>query len=594
MRRLVVCLLLLLACAHGPAYADDLDDAEAQATAGDKAAARTSLTRWLDDEEEARGAEALLRAAQVARALPDIDLVNAVRARAEALEATLEKAPPALDLALGFAYLGLAEESLRLNTGSRVISFYFADATTRADRVPADSPLGETAARLAAGSLYAQGDLAGAVQRLAAHREAVDTVSPRFEALAGRLRYDQGAAMPLQASGHVTPEARALLASAVTSLALAADTETLHARIRRSSRLRLAWAKHRLGNIAEADAAYRATYATGSPEAPMALRGLASLYARDLPKLLAALEAIAAAYPRDTGPLDALRIAHFGNVDPVSGLKVANRRLEIAPEDPESWYRAGYILQGLGLMTGALNHFAAALQRDPSYLVASGNTEMIAQGYSKSDPERACAIYERLLKLRPRDPYVRNNYGFILRDLVSRHTMKLGGGIERIEVGAPAGMLGHLKRCIEVYAEATALIDPENDVDLDEANAWNLAGIINDYGLMLHYFIDVQDAGLAEQQYLRALQMTDYSFKDTYSPNLQRLYGFVLTSGDRDWRWFRIAREAKEAILREELDSDGATVLVPDEGKRAAARRDMTAARARIMQALALDDEDGR
>ena len=55
-----------------------------------------------------------------------------------------------------------------------------------------------------------------------------------------------------------------------------------------------------------------------------------------------------------------------------------------------------------------------------------------------------------------------------------------------------------------------------------------------------------------------------------------------------------LAREAQYAIMAEARDASGALTLVPDERKRAAARRDMEAARARILQALAMDaKEDG-
>ncbi len=593
MRWTALCLLIALACASQPALADSLDTAESHAAAGQKVKARQALATWLDAKEP-REPTALLRAAQLARALPDIDLINTVRAAAEALEGTLESAPPALDLALGFAYLGLAEESLRLRTGSRVISFYFADATTRADRVPATSPYGETAARLAAASLYAQGDLAAAVKRMAAHRAAVETVSPRFEALAGRLQYDAGSALPTDASGRVTAEAAGALRAAATSLATAADSDVLAAGVRRAARLRLAWTHHRLGEIQAADAAYRATYASGTKEASMVLRGLASLHARDAQALFSALAELAARTPTDVAALDATVAAHWKAGQVSDALRSANRRLDRAPQDPAGWVLVAEALRQVGATRAALDHWARALKLDPTNRAARGGIEGTAQRFVASKPARAAEIYERLLRLLPRDPYIRNNYGFILRDMVSRHTTKLRGGIERIKPDAPADTLALLKRCVAVYAEATALIPAENDIELDEAQAWNLAGIVNDYGLIVHYFIEVQDAALAESLYVRALEMTDYGFKDTYAPNLHRLYTYVFTGVDHDWRWYRIAREAKDAILREEQDADGATVLVPDEQKRAAARRDMDAARARIMQAVAQDDGEDR
>ncbi|MDF1702534.1 MAG: hypothetical protein P1V36_15390, partial [Planctomycetota bacterium] len=198
---LLAALLAVLAAAP-TARADDLDDAEVFAAAGDKDKARAALGAWLegDDDDD----ETLLRAAQLARSLPDIELLRSARARAEAAEADAGEASATLNLALGFAYLGLAEENLRLRTMSRSISLDFADALTRATAIPATSPHGETAARLAAGVRFAQGDLPAAVAGLDAFRTKTEVVSPRFEALHGRLQYELGAAKPLLASGHVT------------------------------------------------------------------------------------------------------------------------------------------------------------------------------------------------------------------------------------------------------------------------------------------------------------------------------------------------------------------------------------------------------
>jgi len=588
---LLAALLAVLAAAP-TARADDLDDAEVFAAAGDKDKARAALGAWLegDDDDD----ETLLRAAQLARSLPDIELLRSARARAEAAEADAGEASATLNLALGFAYLGLAEENLRLRTMSRSISLYFADALTRATAIPATSPHGETAARLAAGVRFAQGDLPAAVAGLDAFRTKTEVVSPRFEALHGRLQYELGAAKPLLASGHVTPEGRTLLTAAIRALTKASAATALPAPVRRASMLQLAYAHHRLGAIDQADAAYRGAFAPGAREARLVVRGLASLHARNLDRHLATLSALRAAHPRALTVLDALAAAYTSAGRHADTLIVAERRVEVAPDDPASWSRAGHALFTLGLSARAVDYWTEALHRDANLLRASYGMELAARKALASDPDRARAIYELLISLRPGDPYTRNNYGFILRDLVSKHTDKLKGGLERISADAPENTLSLLKRCVEVYAEATAAIDPAQDSDLDELTAWNLAGIINDYGLMLHYFVDAQDAALAEQQYLRALRMTDYGFKDTYGPNLHRLYRYVLTDVDHAWRWYRIAREAQHSILAEAKDERGALVLVPDERKRAAARRDMEAARARILQVLELDaGEDG-
>ncbi|MDA1195181.1 MAG: hypothetical protein O2894_08340 [Planctomycetota bacterium] len=581
---LLATLLVVLGLAASPAHADSLGDAEAFAAAGDTENARLALATWLEETAQPSPA-ALLRAAQLARALPDLDLLGAVRAAAETLEQE-RAASPTLDLALGYAYLGLAEENLRLNTQSRSVSLYFADALTRASAVPADAAEGEDAARLAAGVRYAQGDLAGAVDGLTAHRDAVPEVSTRFEALAGRLLYEVGASQS-SADGEAT------LLAAVDALTIATEADDLPEVMRRSSRLRLAWARHRLGDTEEADEAYRQTYAADTKEAPLVLRGLASLHAYNPGALAEALEAIAGDAPPTLAFLDVLAEAYLRAGRVADAFATATRRLDAAPEDPDGWFRLGLASSALGLHARALDQWAEALQRKSDHLPASGAIEATAQQWVASDPERGIAVYERLLALRPGDPYVRNNYGFILRDLVSAQTEKLPGGLERIPADAPPEVHARLQRCRDVYAEAVAAIDPEQDAGLEEAAAWNLAGIINDYGLIVHYFLDVQDGPLAERLYLRALRMTNHGFKDTYV-NLQHLYGHVLDGPEHLWRWYRLAREARDSILTESTDEAGQLALVPDEEKRQAAAQDMLAIRARILQVLAFDaGEDG-
>lgn len=593
----LVALVVLGTCAcfatAPDAYADLLDDAETHLAEGATERARATLGAWFDETEDA-GAEELLRAAQLARTLPDLALLQSAKAAAESLEAEGD-AGRTLDLALGFAYLGLAEENLRLRTTSRSISLYFADALARAEAVPMDSPHAETAARLGAGVRFAQGDLPGAVAALDAYRAAKPSVSARFDALHGRLTYERAAGMPAAASGHATPQAQALLKQAATWLGSAMASEDLTGAQRRAAALRQAYAFHRLGDVEAGTAAYARAYDAEPRQAALVVRGLQSLHARDGDALLASLEALAKQHGDAPAIVDAILAAHQRAGAKAQALVLAERRIAAAPEDPMSWYWLGRTSLEAGVPSArALDHFAQGLRVDPGHLYCSFQIEQLARASLEKDPMATVAIYERLIALRPDDPYTRNNFGFVLRDLVSRHTEKLEGGLERIPADAPEGTHDLLERCVEVYAEAVANIDPAKDAELDERTAWNLAGIVNDYGLIIHYFVDVQDARLAERQYLRALEMTDYGFKDTYLPNLHRLYRYVLTGVDDLWRWYRVAREAQYAILAEAADENGNLVLVPDERKRAVARRDVEVLRARILQVMGMDaKEDG-
>ena len=97
--------------------------------------------------------------------------------------------------------------------------------------------------------------------------------------------------------------------------------------------------------------------------------------------------------------------------------------------------------------------------------------------------------------------------------------------------------------------------------------------MLNDAALMRHYWTDVRDLDRAEAYYLRAFELTDGAYMDTYDYNLQYLYG--IEKPGHEERWFRLARKASESILKEAPGGG----FVPDERKRDAARKDAEALR---------------
>ena len=117
--------------------------------------------------------------------------------------------------------------------------------------------------------------------------------------------------------------------------------------------------------------------------------------------------------------------------------------------------------------------------------------------------------------------------------------------------------------------EAVELI-PENVAELPFSERWIYAGILNDTGLMVHYFKPIQDLERAEDLYLQAFRLTDGAYMDAYFYNLQFLYGFELD--DREEIWLELADIARDAIMKEDpTDSSG---FSPDLVKRRAAQRD--------------------
>ena len=93
--------------------------------------------------------------------------------------------------------------------------------------------------------------------------------------------------------------------------------------------------------------------------------------------------------------------------------------------------------------------------------------------------------YKSLLALAPKNVYVRNNLGFVLRDVVTMSGKRNG---EMTEVDGKA--LPLLKESQRVYDEATSIIGelrPEITV-LPYETRYAYAQIINDTGLMFWYY----------------------------------------------------------------------------------------------------------
>jgi tetratricopeptide (TPR) repeat protein len=573
-------MLVLLA---RPATAADLQAAADALQAEQDRQAATLLIEIIESDSTSNAD--LATAAWWSRELGNEDLLNRVRAVAETREEQAEAADAHLDVALGRAYLGLAELQLAAGGGSSV-ALYFADAELRAKSISQSSPAASI--WLSARARYAQGDLPGAMTYFEADtRASVD--DPAVDALEIQLRYERAAAMPIGADGRPGPDAIAELNRANQLYRQRASADFARVLLPRSLRkLRMvhAWTLHRLGSVAAAERAYLQAYRAGS--ANLAIRGLQSLHARDATALEAALRSAATTTPGSTAALDTLVQHHLGLEQFGPALLAAQDRLARAQQQPASWILLGGVLRAMGQVEEAARHYGQALEVDPSSDRAAFAYEELARAELTRDFNRGLALYEELLVLRPQDPYARNNLGFILREAVSPYTQMGEAGIQTLRPDAPARARELLIRCRDVYAEAVALIPEAQDESRDLDLSWNLAGIVNDYGLMVHYFADIQDGPKAEALYLRTLRMTENAFKDTYAPNLQRLYAAVLT--DRPLAWYRAARRCKDAILLEQI-VDGKMVLRPDERKRAAAARDELALRARIVQELREDAE---
>lgn len=581
---LVAAVTTLLSVA--PVEAADMHDAWSALEAGDDTQALQHAVHVV--ETDAVTPKQLLDAALIGVRIGDRDLCDRVRSVGERMEEADDAAEDVF-LAVGYAYLGIAEAQLRAQTGGSSTSLLFADAEARGTQYQTRT-LG---ASLLARTHYARGDLPNALTGLRQFAgQHPDGMVGAINLQLGRYLYEHAAALPTQADGRATPEATADLGLAITHLTKALAT---HARMspamREQGLLTLSWTHHRLGHYAKSRSSYLRAHRAGGTTARLARRGLASLYARDAAAHVAALEEAAAQKGADAAALDEIIRLH-GNADRFEeAFAVMERRLAAFPEEIDGYKLAASLYLRAKRLDEAEELAHRAIAMDPSDNRISFLVERIAQSYIKTDFPRALATYERLLEARPQDPYSRNNLGFLLREHVSPHTTVEAGAIQRLKPDAPQEIRDLLIRCRDVYAEATALIPEAEDESRDLMTSWNLAGIVNDYALMIHYFADIQDGPLAERLYHRVLRMTEDSFKDTYRPNMQRLYTFVLK--DRELTWYRTARRCQDAILREQV-VDGQLELIPDEAKRKSAAADVARLRARIVQEMSSDAaEDG-
>jgi cytochrome c peroxidase len=333
---------------------------------------------------------------------------------------------------------------------------------------------------------------------------------------------------------------------------------------------------HWLRRVDEARDAYRAAVAL-SDASRDALTGMAALLGTDRAAWTAALEDLHRTHPRHAQVLYFLAFNRFDLGDMDGAADAYGKLVSLTPRDALTRVFLARIAKNRGDLEGAVAHFETALLLDPANAAAVGEWEAILRARTVrgfADVERLDSGYRRLIaaigdaELRA---FVRNNLGIALWEAVSSWTSRGRGRMQYIVEGAPPEVLRWMRRCVEVYSDAlTDLPADEVLLEMDFARRWAYAGILNDAGIMNHYFHEVQDLDLAEDCYLRAFRITDGAYAHAYFYNLQFLYGFERPGNDE--RWYRLASIAREAILKEDADAEGG--FSPDERKRAAAERD--------------------
>lgn len=346
--------------------------------------------------------------------------------------------------------------------------------------------------------------------------------------------------------------------------------------------LALGWARHLLGDTDGAQRAYTRALDGDEPTAELAWKGIASLFARDEDALRALADALGRERPDDPVVLRAradLAEAHGGRAgwvvlrgrpdvlarSPRTALALA-RRLREEADDADAHAEA-LALERQALARGAF---------DPVVVAEVERLWRSRPVASFADVDALLADVDALLATVDGDPWTalttRNNVAFRLRDVVASFASRGEARTQTLAPGAPPQARALLDRVVRLYDEAVARI-PKDAASHPFDRRWVWAGVLNDAALMRHYWTDVRDLDRAEALYLRAFELTDGAYMDTYDYNLQYLYG-VEKPGNEE-RWFRLARRASEAILAEAPDGG----YVPDADKREAARRDAEALR---------------
>jgi tetratricopeptide (TPR) repeat protein len=266
---------------------------------------------------------------------------------------------------------------------------------------------------------------------------------------------------------------------------------------------------------------------------------------------------------------------HQNRLDEAERDLLHRRDVEPTPSAATHYYLAQIAVKR-GDRRKATDHYAAALALDARFPKLQLEYETFVRTrelHGFDDVDALVADFRQLLEAGPDDPrfqvLVRNDLGFTLREVAASYTARGPSRVHTFAEGAPQKAKDVLKLCVQAYEDAVALI-PADAADLSFKQRWDYAAVLNDTGLMHHYFADAQDFARAEELYLRAFELTQGSYMDSYFYNLQFLYGFELHG--KDEKWLELARVAKDAILKE--DPKSSTGFSADEFKRKAARRD--------------------
>ncbi|MBL9087642.1 MAG: hypothetical protein JNM10_10930 [Planctomycetia bacterium] len=342
--------------------------------------------------------------------------------------------------------------------------------------------------------------------------------------------------------------------------------------------LSLAHARHLLGDVAAAQRAYERALDGDEATGDLAWRGLESLLGHDDARL-GPLSAELVARRPGCGAVVRGRADVLDRTAPRAGWDVLLGAKALLATSPRTMVALARRLRK------ADDRHADALALERRALAAAAGDVVVLDAVevawrqarplaSVADVDAFVADADALLAAvesdRARAFSYRNDLAFRLRDVVAAFAWRGEGRTQGLAAGAPREARAWLDRVVAWYDGAVARI-PDDAASLPFAQRWVMAGVLNDAGLMRHYWRDVRDLDRAQALYLRAFDLTDGAYVDTYHYNLQYLFG--IERPGQEELWLALARRASRSVLKEGPDG----TFVPDEGKREAARKDAEA-----------------
>jgi tetratricopeptide (TPR) repeat protein len=550
---------LLLAAAPPRANADDLAEAKVAVQKKDWIPAYEHLAKVL--AKDAANREAALLAAKAAE---EGRLPEAFPLAEDALHALLKKDAKDREgrLALGRTYLARGRVESSDPGATSAVAAYFADASDQFQKVLDGS--GGSDEEAAAGLVevhFWRGDhdkaLAAADALLAKAPK-----SPRVSYWKGEVLYLK-ALDAFRAESRVTDAARALFERAKGAY----EATTLGDASFHDAWMKLAYAAQYLGgpdNVATAEKAYEKAIAL-DPTNEWPVKGLSTLLANDPPRYAASLARLAKEHPKN-GHLRWYYAYHLFSVKKYDeATKILTSYVKEVPNPDGAWVLLGRTYAATSQAAKAKDAFEAALKANPANFDAAAELEKdLYESFQKmggAGPKASLDLvksYEPLLAAAPKNPYIRNNLGFTLREALNAGIAKRTGQIIEVQ----PSWLPVLQASVRVYLEAADAIGewrPEH-ANLPWATRYAQAGIVNDAGLMLWFYPQVRDVDRARDLYSRALEFTDSGHRDACM-NLVALWS---EQGDKD-----AARQVAEDCSERLMDEKGQ----PDEAGRAAAKK---------------------